>query len=349
MGKTYVFLPPLRRPTGGLAVLHQVAAALAAGGREVVLAPREAGHWQPGDTAHLPVAGWGSLALTPDDIWLTPEGWPNALAPGLNAQARCVVYVQNWAYLFSGLPEGVTWDRLPVSFVAVSDPVAWYIGRATGREAPVLRPGIDRTLFAPPEAKPEGPVRVAWMPRKNKAQGQQARAMLDARLAPGLAPDSGAPRLDGVAPKVEWVALEGLDQQGVAEALRSCHVFLATGFPEGCPLPPLEAMACGCLPVGCGGFGGWDYMRQAAAFDGAYEPWWPLRNTPFSGNGLWTADADVAAMVNALELAARWVVQGGPGLQETLAQGQATADAYALDAMAAQVAAVWGHLETSNQ
>ena len=138
----------------------------------------------------------------------------------------------------------------------------------------------------------------------------------------------------GSAPEVEWIALDGLDRQGVARALQSSHVFLATGFPEGCPLPPLEAMACGCLPVGCGGFGGWDYMRQAVDFAGSYAPWWPLRETPFSGNGLWTADADVAAMAMGLELAA---AMGGPeddpDLAGTLAQGQATADAYALDGL----------------
>ncbi len=290
------------------------------------------------------VLGWGSLALAPDDIWLVPEGWVNALAPGLNAKARCVVYVQNWAYLFSAMPEGVTWDKLDVSFLAVSDPVAWYVRQATGRAAPVLRPGIDRSLFRPPSAKPKGPVRVAWMPRKNKAQGRQAMAMLASRLAR----TANTPAVEWLAPKVEWVALEGLDPTGVAEALQSSHVFLATGFPEGCPLPPLEAMACGCLPVGCGGFGGWDYMRQAAAFDGAYAPWWPLRETPFSGNGLWTADADVAAMVQGLELAVRWVAEGDPGLAKALAQGQATADAYALDMLPGRAAAVWNGLEASD-
>ncbi len=342
MPKTYVFLPPLRRPTGGLAVLHQVAAALAAKGRDVVLAPREDGHWQPPETLGLPVAGWSSLRLEPDDVWLTPEGWVNALAPGLKAGAHCVVYVQNWAYLFSALPEGVTWDKLDVSFLAVSDPVAWYVRRATGRPAPILRPGIDRELFRPPAGgplrAPDGPVRIAWMPRKNKAQGQQVQALVQSRRAL-----SGGTR-------VEWIALEGLDRAGVAEALRSCHVFLATGFPEGCPLPPLEAMACGCLPVGCGGFGGWDYMRQAADFEGAYAPWWPLRETLFAGNGLWTADADVAAMTVALETAVQWVA-GDPArkdaLKKALVQGQATADAYALSVLPERAAAVWDELESN--
>ncbi|NHZ45534.1 glycosyltransferase family 4 protein, partial [Desulfovibrio sp. XJ01] len=205
--RTFLFVPPLPRMTGGLAVLYRMAAHLHAAGYPVFLVPREGG--APGldlDNPPAPVMAWDEAAsvVAPHDVWLVPEGWVNALAPGLRAGARCVVYVQNWAYLLSSLPPGVAWPQLDVSFLAVSDPVAWYTREVTGREAPVLRPGIDLELFHPnwtegadgsdalaggdagaaiPDGPAHGPVRIAWMPRKNRALAQQVRDLLSARLA----------------------------------------------------------------------------------------------------------------------------------------------------------------------
>ncbi len=315
MGRIFVFLPPLRAVSGGLAVLCDLAVALAGLGREVVLVTREAGATPlalPPQLAAVPLATAG---LTAEDTYLVPEGWPNALAPGLAAGARCVVYCQNWAYLFNGLPEGVGWDRLPVSFLAVSDPVARYIELALGHLPPIVRPAIDPARFSPPPAKPApAPVRVGFMPRKNKALAAMIRQVATARAAhTGLA--------------LDWVAIDGLSPDGVAAALRSCHVFLATGFPEGCPLPPLEALACGCVVAGFAGFGGFDYMRQAG--EGGYAPSVPLREVPWGGNGFYAADNDVFGAAACLEAAARLWVSGGAGLTAVLENGRLTAAAYA--------------------
>jgi hypothetical protein len=278
---------------------------------------------------------WNALTLKPDDLWVVPEGWVNALTPGLNAGARCLVYVQNWAYLLSALPEGVSWRKLPVEFLAVSDPVAQFVAATTGQTPPVLRPGIDTDLFKAPAKKPETGPRIAWMPRKNKALGRQIQETFQ--------------NLDeGLAARCEWIEIAGMPAQGVAEALASAHIFLATGFPEGCPLPPLEAMACGCLPVGFMGFGGADYMRQAlSALDdpAPFAPWWPLRSVPWGGNGLWSADADILGAALHLKLAAEWLVEGSPRLSATLANARATADAYALDAQRQNVLDLWTRLE----
>ncbi|WP_029459733.1 glycosyltransferase family 4 protein [Solidesulfovibrio alcoholivorans] len=314
MKRIFVFLPPLRSVSGGLAVLADTAAGLAALGRDVVLVLREPGTTPLSLPAGLPVVPLAAAGMTPDDVYLVPEGWPNALAPGFAAGARCVVYCQNWAYLFNGLPEGVGWDRLPVSFVAVSDPVARHIELALGTLPPVLRPGIDPARFHPPASKPApDPVRVGFMPRKNKALATMIRNVVAAR----------APRT-GLA--LEWVAIDGLPPDGVAEALRPCHVFLATGFPEGCPLPPLEAMACGCVVAGFAGFGGFDYMRQAG--DGGYVPSVPLRGVPWGGNGFYAADNDVFGATACLEAAARLWLEGGEALEGVLANSKRTAVAY---------------------
>ncbi len=123
---------------------------------------------------------------------------------------------------FSALPEGVNWNQLPVEFLAVSDPVAHFIKEATHLDAPVIRPGIDRSIFHAPEKKKSGTITVAYMPRKNKAAAAQIKSIFEHRVGTDI---------------IRWRPIDGLDAFGVAQALRSSHIFLMTGFPEGCPLP----------------------------------------------------------------------------------------------------------------
>jgi glycosyltransferase involved in cell wall biosynthesis len=51
-----------------------------------------------------------------------------------------------------------------------------------------------------------------------------------------------------------------------AAALRESLLFLSFGYPEGFGLPPLEAMACGCLTIGYHGFGGSEYFNEEHGF-----------------------------------------------------------------------------------
>lgn len=275
----------------------------------------------------LPVLPLAAAGLTASDCFLVPEGWPNALAPGLAAGARTVVYCQNWAYLDSGLPDGVRLDQLPVRYLAVSDPVAQYIERLLGVTAPVLRPAIDPARFFPPRTKPApAPVRVAFMPRKNKAL-----AGMIARFAATRAARTGL--------RLGFVPIDKLPPDGVAETLRSCHVFLATGFPEGCPLPPLEALACGCLVAGFTGFGGFDYLRQIGPGGPAASI--ALRDVAWGGNAFLAADHDVFGAADALERAARLWLDGGEALDTALANARATAAAYHPDRRREVLAALW--------
>lgn len=287
----------------------------------------------------VPVEEWDHLRLDSNDIWMVPEGWPNALAPGLRAGAKCVVYVQNWAYLFSSLPQGVSWHDLPVSFLAVSRPVAWFIEQALGRSSLVVRPGIDRSQFRPPKRKPDGPLRVAFMPRKNKALAELIRDVFTARNSEF-----------GSADKMIWTDIQGRSHAEVPNLLTQNHIFLATGFPEGCPLPPLEAMACGCLPVGFTGFGGWEYMTpilERGREDQEHRrPWFPVPKNPWPGNGFWVPDADALAAVLALEQAVHCWTGKGPKLDKALQAGQLTADAFSLDAQREQVLDVWPKIKS---
>lgn len=338
MMRTRIFMPPLPRVSGGMAVLAKVSEHLHAAGFDVALVLRES-VVPAGLPEQIPLRQWAELDLTPGDIWLVPEGWPAALLPGIQARARCVVYVQNWAYLLGNVPgDNMEWTRLPVDFLAVSDPVAWFMEQLTGKRPEILRPAIDLNQFNPgdwsgktlPENGSSG-LRVAWMPRKNKALARQIRCMAEARN-----------RIPG---GVQWIEIHGLPQKQVAECLHRAHIFLATGFPEGCGLPSLEALASGCVVVGYAGLGGWDYMRQvpcaADYFPAAFQPWWPLRETSFGGNGFYTADADVPGAVMALEAAARLVREGGEALWLQRTSAAALVREYSIEVQAARVRELW--------
>ena len=335
--RTFIFIPPLRHLSGGLAVLYQVAEQLHDLGFPVWITPRAEGAAGL-ENCRAPVMPWDELEarLTPEDIWLAPEGWSNALAPGLRAKARCLVYVQNWAFLFSSLPEGVTWRDLDVSFLAVSDPVAWFVKNALGQDAPVLRPALGLNLFkSEPVARP--PVakglRIAWMPRKNKAVALQVQQIMAAREALPV--------------PVTWVEIQNKAPVEVAQMLRSCHVFMATGFPEGLALPPLEAMACGCLVAGFAGLGAWDYLRQA--LPGGYLPLCPLPELPWqkdgqadiSGNAFIAADNDALGLALAVEAAANVALSDSRAYGVLQQRGQAAAGFYSVENQRRALADLW--------
>jgi len=62
------------------------------------------------------------------------------------------------------------------------------------------------------------------------------------------------------------VPIHGVSEAKAAEIMRESLVFLSFGYPEGFPLPPLEAMASGCLTIGYQGMGGAEYFTAEHAF-----------------------------------------------------------------------------------
>ncbi len=114
--------------------------------------------------------------------------------------------------------------------------------RSNGLKVLRLHDGIDTALFAYQPAKKPW---LAHMPRKNAADVVQ---VLNLRKFRGA--------LDGC----QLGPIDNRPEAEVADLLRACRVFLSFGHPEGCPLPPAEAMACGCVVVGYQGNGGREYF-----------------------------------------------------------------------------------------
>jgi glycosyltransferase involved in cell wall biosynthesis len=111
-----------------------------------------------------------------------------------------------------------------------------------GIESTTITNGIDQEKFCyKPEVRVPG--RVLAMSRKKPD---------DLKLIIKLVEDRGA--------KVDLHVVDGLTQAELIKEYQQADIFLATGYPEGLPLPPLEAMNCGCTVVGFTGGGADEYM-----------------------------------------------------------------------------------------
>ncbi|MDR1776435.1 MAG: glycosyltransferase family 1 protein [Desulfovibrio sp.] len=348
--RTVIFLPPLGRASGGLTALRELAGILATQGRAVAVA----GPWEIMAQDGLPdverlVWDGGGAFLKSGDIWLVPEGWPNALVPGLKAGARVLVYVQNWAFLVTALPDGLTWQKLAraqkssLLFLSVSGPVRHILTDVLGLDKKIvlkenLPPAVHSAFFGSADVRGGGGrrrgerVRIAYMPRKNKAMAEQIL-----RLTLAL-PD---------ADELEFVSIHNKSLEDVAQTLFACHIFLSTGFPEGFALPPAEAMAAGCVPVGFSGLGGFEYMRnpEPSPLPGLFTPPFPLETKPWGGNGLFVADGDVLGAARALRLAVNLVRRGNGLWRELVRNGKRTALSYNRRMREERAARLWNALE----
>ena len=115
-----------------------------------------------------------------------------------------------------------------------------------GLEARLVPNFVDPAVFRPERRPPRARPRFAGMPRR------------------------GAHVLNAAAEWADCRVIDDVGERGVARALADADVFLATslgertpvGMAEGFPLPPLEAMACGCVVVGYAATGGLAYMED---------------------------------------------------------------------------------------
>jgi len=107
---------------------------------------------------------------------------------------------------------------------------------------------IDPNMFHLPEKHPGK--RIVYMPRKLSRDSRMVLNILRSR---------------GSLAGWEIVPIDHMSQSEVAETLRSASLFLSFCHHEGCPVPPLEALASGCSVIGYNGFGGREYFEPPGA------------------------------------------------------------------------------------
>ncbi len=262
----YVLSPENDQPSGGIKILYRHADVLNRCGMDAAVLHQKSGFrctWFENDTrvAYLP-----DVRITEDDFLVVPEIYgPNIAAlggmPGIGRKLRKVIFNQNCRYTFLGQAlDTVLQKNFSLPYTQTSEFAgAMVVSEDSKQYLEYTFPGLDvwrihnainveRFGFSADKKK-----QICFMPRKHAEDALQVLAILQLRGALG---------------DFSVVPIEGENEAGVARILKESMFFLSFGYPEGCPLPPAEAMASGCLVVGYHGFGGREY------FDPAFS--WPV-------------------------------------------------------------------------
>jgi glycosyltransferase involved in cell wall biosynthesis len=260
----YVLSPDNDKPAGGIKILYRHVDVLSRNGFSAAVLHQQRGfrcRWFDNDT---PIVYLPDIRLSDTDYLVIPEIYgPNIPTlgdlPQIGRTVRKVIFNQNCRYTYLGQTvESVLAPafRMPyqdsseyVATIVVSEDSAAYLQYVfPGHDVYRIHNAIDVERFAFREDKKR---QICFMPRKHPEDAIQVLGILRAR---------------GVLDGVRVVAIENQNESGVAAIMGESLLFLSFGYPEGCPLPPAEAMACGCIVAGYHGFGGREYFRRDFAY-----------------------------------------------------------------------------------
>lgn len=305
-------LEPFDKPFGGVAVIYQHVEVLNEAGVEAYVALRRQPDVDFYDRNAPLLLHGGSVPVEPGDICVVPEGFHEYFRAFQGVPATVVMFCQNHFYLpFTDNPaQGVRElraDLLVVSSEAIRDFFADVYGL---RDVPVIPCAVDAAFYKPAGEKKR---QIAYMPRKLPAEGAFIKAVFR-RMYPRHS-------------DVPWIAIEGVDRYGVAQALGQSEVFLSLSHRDSLGLPPLEAMASGCLVAGFHGEGGREYATAE--------------------NGWWADDGDWRRCVDGLDAALRATEEGGEPLERRLSSMRDTVKRYSPERMKAALLNFWQPLVDS--
>ncbi len=186
-----------------------------------------------------------------EDVVVVPEPWAKVLKYFSSRSCRKVLHCQNPFYIFHSFSYIQSIEAFGYHDVLSCSRYTTEMLRRFGFRHPIhtVRPAISPEFHRPAKAKS---LQIAYMPRKRNNE-----AVFMQGLFKSLYPQYR---------NIPWVAIQNVSRATAAEVMQNSLVFAAFGFTEGLGLPPLEAMACGCVVVGFDGLGGADYSRPDNGF-----------------------------------------------------------------------------------
>jgi glycosyltransferase involved in cell wall biosynthesis len=169
----------------------------------------------------------------------------------ISTSNNTVVFNQNCYLTFNGFSTGIGdinpfWQNDSIKAVlVVSEDSRQYMNYALGNiKVFKIHNSIDREIFSYQKKKKK---LICYMPRKLAEDAVQVINILKYRNALG---------------GFELTVIDSKNERQVAEIMKESLIFLSFSYQEGCQLPPMEAMLCGCVVIGYDGRGGREYFKS---------------------------------------------------------------------------------------
>lgn len=118
-----------------------------------------------------------------------------------------------------------------------------YLKELPDEDGPVVHPTVDVNTFYPAE-KIDFKQGI-YFPRKNYGLAVRVINQLKSK---------------GI--NINWIKADEMSENDLAKIWRGLGLTMITGYPESFPMPPLEAMASGSVPIGTSGGAGKEYMKH---------------------------------------------------------------------------------------
>lgn len=250
------------------------------------------------------VRAGSSMAFAPHDVIVVPEPWRLHIDGFAPMNVKKVMHCQNPYYLFNGVDDVSQIAQKGISAVITCSDYTTGLLRRIGYDGPMqtIQPALS-ALFKSSSAKKQ---QIAYMPRKREYETSYVKGLFRS-IYPELR-------------SVPWVPIHNMSLEQCAATLGESAVFAAFSHIEGLGLPPLEAMASGCVVVGFNGLGGADYST--------------------SQNGFWIGEGDHLAFAHGLAEGLRAASQP-EWYASLLLHAQATASRYCSDHFKGDLKRFW--------
>lgn len=275
-GTAWIIAPDWNRPSGGIRKLYRTVDVLNGAGIQAAIVHHAKNFRCDWFSHQTKIVAAGDVVVSPSDVLVVPEIYASSIST-LPRDVRQIILNQNAYVTLDSLIIATKNAANPyllnpglIAVVAVSDQNAELL-RYAFQSIAVHRVhwALDPAIYFPPLVAPAR--RIAFMPRRRANDAAQVMALLRLRQA-----------------LVGWeiVEIDGCSECETAEILRSCRIFLSFSEREGLGLPPLEAIACGCLVVGFTGYAGREFFQSPFAIS--------------------IEDGDVGAFAAAIEQVVAW-------------------------------------------
>lgn len=271
--KIYYFSPDSNDPIGGIKVIYQHVDILNQNGYKAYVIHTKKNFrctWFENST---PIVYAKNTSLKEDDYLVIPEIYASSffykknnrdkirkwfhrerdkhsIINLVNQPCKKIIFNQNSYYTFENLSieRKENFSPYPSQYIkailSISEENKEYLQYII-EDIPIYRVkwSYKKKIFEFQENKKK---QICFMPRKNSDHAQRVINTLYARG-----------KMNGF----NIIPIQNKTEKEVAEILKESLIFLSFGYPEGCPLPPAEAMLSGCLVIGYNGGGGKEYFN----------------------------------------------------------------------------------------